>query len=104
MCKQIEKTNIPWQIGDFIKIRNTTNTKEINYVYITFIDTAMFGYFIKGEILFSSNPEKELTYFQDFTKPGDIIYKVNEKDFLENKEITQENFELRRKLILLKNS
>lgn len=102
--EQIKKINIPWQIEDFVKIRNTTDTKEINYVYITFIDTARFGYYIEGEILFSSNPEKELTYFKDFTKPGDIIYKVDEKDFHENKEITQENFALRRKLILLKNS
>lgn len=90
--------------GDFIKIRNTIGLKETNYVYITRTHLTGINCFIEGEILFSTNPEKELTYMKDFTKPGDIIYKVDEKDFYKNKEITQENFELRRKLILLKYS
>lgn len=91
--------------GDFIKIRNTIGIKESNYVYIINIDLAGLNYFIEGEILFSSNPEKELTYIKSYTKPGDIIYKADYNDFNdENIIITQEMFELRRKLILLKYS
>jgi hypothetical protein len=92
---------------DIVKIRNTYGNKEVVFVYIKYIQISQAldqYYIIEGDILYSNDPTKEFGFMKKYVSCRDIIYKIDEKDFLEIKKLNNIDLEMRIKMYLLKNS